>query len=100
MYIKSINNEKGIDSVINGEVLKQLQQKHESKDVDNNLCKTCFLIDARIQDIWTNTVSYLLYKKRDEDSTFYQTEFENLLNFFNGNSFNKDTYKKIISTIS
>ena len=75
-------------------------QSDESKNIDNNLCKSCFIIDARIHDIWTNTVSYLLYKKRDEDSTFYQTEFENLLNFFNGNSFNKDTYKKIISTIS
>ena len=100
LVIGSINNEKGIDSVINGEELKRLQQKHESKDVDNNLCKYCFLIDRRILYIWSNTVSYLLYKKRDEDSTFYQREFENLLNFFKGNSFNRDTYKKIISAIS
>ena len=100
LVIGSLNNEKGIDSVINGEELKQLQQQHESKDVDNNLCKSCFVIDRGIQNIWNNTVSYLLYKKRDEDIAFYQRELENLLNFFKGNSFNKDTYKKIISTIS
>jgi len=99
LVIGSINDEAGIDSVINGKELKQLQQKHENKDVDNNLCKSCFGIDTRISDIWANTISYLLYKKKDEDSAFYQKKLENLLGFFNGNSFNKDTYKKIISTV-
>ena len=100
LVIGSINEDNGIDDVMAGEELKQLQQAHESGDLsktNNNLCKSCYIIDGRVQTIWTNSVAYLLYKHDNESSGFYQKKFNNLLDFFN--KLSKDNYKQFLSQI-
>ena len=78
LALGSINNKTGLDSILESKELKKLQQEHESGEVNkisSNLCKTCFIVDARIQTIWDNSVAYILYKKVNENSDFYQKEF-------------------------
>jgi len=101
LVIGSIKDDNGIDDVLAGEELKQLQQAHESGDsskINNSLCKSCYIVDDRVQTIWNNSVAYLLYKHNNESSDFYQKEFNNLLDFFNNLS--KDNYKQFLSQIS
>ncbi len=101
LVIGSISKDNEMDDVLNGKELKLLQQAHESGDlskINTSLCKSCFVIDYRVQEIWHNSVAYLLYKHSNESSDFYQEKLNNLLNFFNNLS--KDNYKKFLLQIS
>lgn len=82
---------------------KQLQQAHleeNSKLEKYNLCKSCYVVDSRITEIWNNTICALLYKHPKSEAEFYQNKINDLiivLKNINSDNFNKFLIKHTLN---
>lgn len=76
-----------LNKIYTSDGFKNLQQFHinENSNQKNeyNLCKSCYIVDTRIAELWKNIISLVLFKYPDQNSEFYQNIFNELLKTIN-----------------
>ena len=98
LVVGSLNEKSNIEQIMKDADFINLREAHENYKSDKiknyNLCSSCYVVDARIQQIWHNTIMYLLYKQPNESSDFYQRIVLNLMNCLN--NINKENYNNFL----
>lgn len=81
LVIGSINSNQGIEKANNslrmGELRSATTQSSINKD-NFPLCNTCFVVDSRVSEIWSNAIHYIKIRKPTEGGRYYQSAFEAL----------------------
>jgi len=77
--------------------LRLLQKAHKNGNLDNyNLCKTCFIIDDRVNVVFNGAMQYFLFTHPNENATFFQNKANKLLDFFKNKELSKNKFSKIL----
>ena len=77
--------------------LRLLQKAHKNGNLDNyNLCKTCFIIDDRINVVFNGAMKYFLFTHPNENATFFQNKANKLIDFFKNKELSKNKFSKIL----
>ena len=100
LVIDDLNKNK-LNDMKNSKGFKNLQNAHMEegdKINDYELCKSCYVVDSRISEIWKNTITLLLYKYPRESAKFYQNFFNESLIFLK--NINYSNYEKLIDKYS
>jgi len=75
-------NQNSLGDIYKSEGFKNLHNAHINDDgsiEEYKLCKSCFVVDARINRIWNNTVALILYNFPNKDAKFYQLILNELI---------------------
>ena len=100
LVVDDLNSNK-LKNMKNSKGFKKLQNAHmEEGDGINEyeLCKSCYVVDSRICEIWKNVTTLILYKHPNQSAEFYQKFFNEMLLFLKNINFSN--YNKIISKYS
>ena len=75
-------NQNSLGNIYKSEGFKNLHNAHINDDGSiekYKLCKSCFVVDARINRIWNNVVALMLYNYPNKDAQFYQLILNELI---------------------
>ena len=95
LVVDDIKNNK-IEVMPSSNGFKNLQKAHmdeNGKIDDYKLCKSCYAVDKRVNQIWDNIISTTLYKYPNKDGKFYQDIFDDTLVFLK--DLNSSNYQKL-----
>tara|TARA_B100000886_G_scaffold326020_1_gene272132 strand:- start:3675 stop:4895 length:1221 start_codon:yes stop_codon:yes gene_type:complete len=95
LVVDDIKNNK-IEIMPSSNGFKNLQKAHmdeNGKIDDYKLCKSCYTVDKRVNQIWDNIISTTLYKYPNKDGKFYQDIFDDTLVFLK--DLNSSNYQKL-----
>jgi hypothetical protein len=85
LVVGDISASNPIDRILEEKPYKNLLDFQEGKTASLNngpeyeLCKTCFIVDDRIQTVWDQSVAYILHKIPNKDEFILQGIFNELL---------------------
>ena len=87
------------DEIVHGEDLLNLQKAHEKNDLKKyEPCDNCYRPDKRLDQIMNNLIQYLIFKRKDAQSSYYQTLVNKIIEIFQSNGSYKFKIKNLIET--
>ena len=87
------------DEIVDGQDLLNLQRAHEKNDLKKyKPCDNCYRPDKRLDEIMNNLIQYLIFKKNDAQSFYYQTYVNKIIEIFQGNGNYKFKLKNLLET--
>ena len=78
--------------------LELLQKAHKNGNLDNyNLCKTCFIIDDRINILFSGAMQYFLFMNPNENAAYFQNKANKLINFLRNKELSTNKFSEILN---
>ena len=85
------------DEIVHGKDLLNLQKAHEKNDLKKyEPCDNCYRPDKRLDQIMNNLIQYLIFKRKDAQSSYYQTYVNKIIEIFQGNGNYKFKLKNLL----
>ena len=90
-------NKSSLNEIRKSKKLELLQKAHKSGNLDNyNLCKTCFIIDDRINIVFSGAMQYFLFMNPNQNAAYFQDKANKLINFLRNKELSKNKFSEIL----
>ena len=91
-------NKSSLNAVRSSKKLKSLQKAHTNGNLENYpLCKTCFIIDDRINIVFSGVLQYLLFMHPDEKAEYFQSKADELIEFLRNKELSTEKFTKLLN---
>ena len=90
-------NESSLNAIRKSKKLELLQKAHKNGNLDNfNLCKTCFIIDDRINTVFSGAMLYFLFMNPNGNASYFQNKANKLINFLRNKELSTNKFSEIL----
>ena len=91
-------NKSSLNAARSSKKLKSLQKAHTNGNLENYpLCKTCFIIDDRINIVFSGVLQYLLFMHPDEKAEYFQSKADELIEFLRNKELSTEKFTKLLN---